>query len=447
MKINKSFVAGFVLLLAVFFITTQALASFTFSANTISGTTNSNIDVGAGNTLLMQTINNGPVTIGTGLVTIGGNLTITGLASGGTQCLHVSSTGVVSGTGSDCGSGGSTTANALNSATTVVSVSAATAPSAGQVLTATNSTHAIWQTPAGASGTIPVSASINDGASSCTTTGGTGTNSCTASGSGAVITHNLNTSQPVIVCYDGSGNMLGSTGSTTSVQSIVATSANVATLTFSGPTTAVCMISAGTMGPQGNAGATGATGPQGPAGSGSGDVLGPVTNSTGFIPTWNGANSKTLANGIDPATLMNLSTPVTLSQLPTATKVRTCTLIVGDPGAASTVLADDNDSPVACGNSYGADWTIQTVSCYADAGSPTVTPILTGGSATSILAGPLTCGTGAWAAGTLQVATPVVHSFSGAGATCSTTPCTIDDNITTAGGVAKYLIIKISGTL
>ena len=38
---------------------------------------------------------------------------------------------------------------ALKSATTTVDVSAATAPSAGQVLTATDSTHATWQTPSG----------------------------------------------------------------------------------------------------------------------------------------------------------------------------------------------------------------------------------------------------------------------------------------------------------
>jgi hypothetical protein len=42
----------------------------------------------------------------------------------------------------------STSTNALNSATTIVNVSAATAPSPGQVLTATSSTAATWQTPA-----------------------------------------------------------------------------------------------------------------------------------------------------------------------------------------------------------------------------------------------------------------------------------------------------------
>lgn len=41
--------------------------------------------------------------------------------------------------------------NALKSATTTVDVSAATAPSSGQVLTATSSTTATWQTPSATS--------------------------------------------------------------------------------------------------------------------------------------------------------------------------------------------------------------------------------------------------------------------------------------------------------
>lgn len=44
--------------------------------------------------------------------------------------------------------GKSAKTDALNSATTVVDVSAAAAPSTGQVMTATDSTHATWQTPA-----------------------------------------------------------------------------------------------------------------------------------------------------------------------------------------------------------------------------------------------------------------------------------------------------------
>jgi hypothetical protein len=46
--------------------------------------------------------------------------------------------------------GKSAKTDSLNSATTVVNVAAATAPSTGQVLTATDSTHAAWQTLSGA---------------------------------------------------------------------------------------------------------------------------------------------------------------------------------------------------------------------------------------------------------------------------------------------------------
>ena len=122
-----------------------------------------------------------------------------------------------------------------------------------------------------------------------------------------------------------------------------------------------------------------------------------------------------------------------------------CTIITGDPGSASPVLADDNDSPVACQNDSGVDVTITAVSAWANAGSPTVTPILTGGSGTSVLTGALTAGTASWAAGTIN-GTVTLHSFSANGSTCNSTPCTIDSNITTAGGTAKYLVVQIIGT-
>jgi len=50
----------------------------------------------------------------------------------------------------------------------------------------------------------------------------------------------------------------------------------------------------GPMGPQGP---PGPTGEQGPAGSGSGDVLGPTSHSSGRVPLWSGANNKTLSEG------------------------------------------------------------------------------------------------------------------------------------------------------
>lgn len=57
----------------------------------------------------------------------------------------------VTGTAANLTAGTATVANGLKSATTTVSVSAATAPSANQVLTATDSTTATWVTPTAAS--------------------------------------------------------------------------------------------------------------------------------------------------------------------------------------------------------------------------------------------------------------------------------------------------------
>lgn len=126
---------------------------------------------------------------------------------------------------------------------------------------------------------------------------------------------------------------------------------------------------------------------------------------------------------------------------------RSCIVVVGDPGSASSVLADDNDSPVSCPDDFGVDWTITGVAAWADAGSPVVRVILTGGSSTSVLTGDLTAGTASWAAGTVQGTAPVVHSFSANGSTCSSTPCSIDVNIQTAGGTAKYIVVKVIGTI
>ena len=63
--------------------------------------------------------------------------------------------------------------NALKSATTTVNVSSATAPTVGQVLTATSSTAATWQTPSGGGGGLSVIvAAYNNGTQSFTYTNG-----------------------------------------------------------------------------------------------------------------------------------------------------------------------------------------------------------------------------------------------------------------------------------
>ena len=115
--------------------------------------------------------------------------------------------------------------------------------------------------------------------------------------------------------------------------------------------------------------------------------------------------------------------------------IRSCEIVIGDPGAASPVLANDNAGPAECGNKTGATLTITAVECYADAGSPTVTPIIHGGGSTSILTGALTCGTASFASGTLN------------GTPTESNGASIDGNITSAGGTAKYIVIRITRTL
>lgn len=123
-------------------------------------------------------------------------------------------------------------------------------------------------------------------------------------------------------------------------------------------------------------------------------------------------------------------------------RIKTCSIVIGGVSSSDPALLDDDDKPSVCDNDTGTDQTIIAVACRANTGSPTVNPILTGGSSTSILSSTLTCGSGTWAAGTIN-GTPVLHSFSSNGATCSSTPCTLDANIVSAGGAATMIAIKI----
>lgn len=78
--------------------------------------------------------------------------------SGGTLAIGWIPTGATSSTvciGNDSRLSDDRTASGVRTATTVVSVSAATAPSTGQVLTATNGTTATWQTPVALTSSAP----------------------------------------------------------------------------------------------------------------------------------------------------------------------------------------------------------------------------------------------------------------------------------------------------
>lgn len=108
-----------------------------------------------------------------------------------------------------------------------------------------------------------------------------------------------------------------------------------------------------------------------------------------------------------------------------------CEIVIGDPGAATPILGDDNDAPALCANVSGGTQTITSIACWANTGSPTVRPIITGGAANSLLSGDLTCGPQTYANGTLN-GTPTLANGQ-----------TIDANIASAGGVAKYIVIRI----
>jgi hypothetical protein len=107
--------------------------------------------------------------------------------------------------------------------------------------------------------------------------------------------HNLNTSTPWVSCYDGSGNMVGSTGASTAITSVVANSANQATITFSGSTTATCAISSGVMGPVGPAGANGTNGTNGTNGA---NGAGYTATSSTSLTIGTGAQSLTTQTGL-----------------------------------------------------------------------------------------------------------------------------------------------------
>lgn len=156
---------------------------------------------------------------------------------------------------------------------------------------------------------------------------------------------------------------------------------------------------------------------------------GPANPASGFLRYWVDNSAPTLIN-----CLTSSGAACYFNGAP-ANLIRICEVVTGDPGSASPALVDDNDAPSVCGNKFGSTLTITVVECYADAGSPTVTPIITGGGSTSILSGALTCGTGSFASGTLN------------GTPTQTSGQSIDSNITVAGGTAKYIVVRITRTL
>lgn len=124
---------------------------------------------------------------------------------------------------------------------------------------------------------------------------------------------------------------------------------------------------------------------------------------------------------------------------------RTCMLQITPP-MGTEALVPGHDQVDACPNEFGVDWTIRTVSCYANHGTPTVTLKLTGGNATSIVDKPIPCGERTWMSGPVNGA-PLLHSFSGLGSTCAQAPCSLDASVVAVTGVSQWVILRITGQL
>jgi hypothetical protein len=117
-------------------------------------------------------------------------------------------------------------------------------------------------------------------------------------------------------------------------------------------------------------------------------------------------------------------------------KTRVCEIHIWGSGA-SQVLQDADDEPASCFNGFGVTETITGVRCWTNAGSPTVTPVITDGGG-AILTGALTC-------------TNTSTAPMGAAGTLSGTPTlastgTINANVTSAGGTATNIRIYITLT-
>lgn len=83
-----------------------------------------------------------------------------------------------------------------------------------------------------------------------------------------------------------------------------------------------------------------ATGVKWAASTGSGDVLGPATNTDGKIPNWNGANSKTLADGYGVVT--TLGSPGANTNIPTEQAVRAAISSAGGGDVSGPASSTDN---------------------------------------------------------------------------------------------------------
>ena len=258
-----------------------------------------------------------------------------------------------------------------------------------------------------------------------------------------------------MACYDGSGNLLGGTGATTSVTSVVATSSSVATLTFSGPTTATCLISTGSMGPigpTGSTGLTGAAGTTGPAGAtgpagptGPQGATGPGGSGSGTVNSGSTGQLAYYASGGTALTGGSLTGDVTNSGLAMslATKLRTVKVIAYEVGAenATAALVTADFTSHAIGVNDGNAKTLTEASCISDAGSQSVTVKV---GATTLFS--ITCAApGAYSRGTTDGSTGYIVAAS-MGSTAVAAGAQLDLS-GTANGTTKDVKLHAYGTV
>lgn len=136
------------------------------------------------------------------------------------------------------------------------------------------------------------------------------------------------------------------------------------------------------------------------------------------------------------------------SSVPDYLRLRPFSLTIGDPGAASPVLASDNDSPVVWTNMFGRPAKIVGLACRGNAGATTILPITEGGSGTSILSSSCTCGSGTFTICTLN-GTPTINPTTRGtgGATCPSAPCRVSANLDVADGTTKQIVINVEALL
>src|SRR5215831_13101243 len=138
-----------------------------------------------------------------------------------------------------------------------------------------------------------------------------------------------------------------------------------------------------------------------------------------------------------------------VNKLPDYLSARPFSMQIGDPDPTSPTLIAGNDSPGGWTNIYRRPVQILAIACMGDAGATTINPIMRGGTATSILTTPCTCGNNVFAGCSLNTASgfPTVNPATAAGATCTTTPCYIDLNIQSVDNVTKQVTINVDAII